>query len=85
MTERAVAQRNASLLACHGLTMRFGGLLALDALDLHVAGGEILGLIGPNGSGKTTFFNVLTGLYRPSAGRVEFAGRDITGASPQQV
>jgi ABC-type branched-subunit amino acid transport system ATPase component len=85
MTERAVAQRNASLLACHGLTMRFGGLLALDTLDLHVAGGEILGLIGPNGSGKTTFFNVLTGLYRPSAGRVEFAGRDITGASPQQV
>ena len=65
--------------------MTFGGLTALDALDLDVAGGEILGLIGPNGSGKTTFFNVLTGLYRPRAGRVEFAGRDITGLAAQKV
>jgi branched-chain amino acid transport system ATP-binding protein/sulfate-transporting ATPase len=73
------------LLACRGLTMTFGGLTALDALDLDVANGEILGLIGPNGSGKTTFFNVLTGLYRPRAGRVEFARRDITGLAPQDV
>jgi branched-chain amino acid transport system ATP-binding protein len=75
----------AALLACRGLTMSFGGLVALDALDLSVVRGEILGLIGPNGSGKTTFFNVLTGLYRPSAGRMEFAGRDITNLSPQEV
>ena len=74
-----------ALLACRGLTMAFGGLVALDALDLDVARGEILGLIGPNGSGKTTFFNVLTGLYRPRAGHVAFAGRDITGLAPQQV
>lgn len=80
-TEQAVAP----LLACRGLTMTFGGLTALDALDLDVAAGEILGLIGPNGSGKTTFFNVLTGLYRPRAGRVEFACRDITGLAPQDV
>ena len=75
----------APLLACAELTMRFGGLVALDALDLHVARGEILGLIGPNGSGKTTFFNVLTGLYRASGGRIAFAGRDITGLAPQAV
>jgi ABC-type branched-subunit amino acid transport system ATPase component len=79
------AREDAPLLECHGLTMGFGGLVALDALDLAVMPGEILGLIGPNGSGKTTFFNVLTGLYRASAGRVSFAGRDITGLSPQQV
>ena len=73
------------LLCCRGLTMAFGGLTALDRLDLDVASGEILGLIGPNGSGKTTFFNVLTGLYRPRAGRVRFGARDITGLAPQEV
>jgi branched-chain amino acid transport system ATP-binding protein/sulfate-transporting ATPase len=54
-------------------------------MDLTVAQNEILGLIGPNGSGKTTFFNVVSGLYRPDAGSVAFAGRDITGARPQAV
>ena len=73
------------LLDCAALSMRFGGLVALDALDLHVLQGEILGLIGPNGSGKTTFFNVLTGLYRASAGRVTFGGRDVTGLPPQAI
>ena len=51
-----------ALLSCSGLTVRFGGLVALDRLELHVGSGEIVGLIGPNGSGKTTFFNVLTGI-----------------------
>ena len=74
-----------SLLACRGLTMTFGGLTALDALDLSVGGGEILGLIGPNGSGKTTFFNVVTGLYKPSAGSIRFEGADITRLSPQRI
>jgi branched-chain amino acid transport system ATP-binding protein/sulfate-transporting ATPase len=75
----------APLLGCHGLTRRFGGLVALEDLDLQVHRGEILGLIGPNGSGKTTFFNVVTGIYPASAGRVGFDGEDITRASPQQV
>ena len=73
------------VLASQALTMRFGGLVALDALDLHVNQGEIMGLIGPNGSGKTTFFNVVTGIYAPSDGGVRFAGTDITGHTAQQV
>jgi branched-chain amino acid transport system ATP-binding protein/sulfate-transporting ATPase len=73
------------LLTCTGLTRRFGGVVALEDLELDVRRGEILGLIGPNGSGKTTFFNVVTGLYPVSAGRVEFDGQDLTRASPQQV
>jgi len=58
----------APLLEARGLTMRFGGVTALDALDLVVHEHEILGLLGPNGSGKTTFFNVVTGLYAASGG-----------------
>ena len=73
------------LLRASGLTRRFGGVVALEDLDLAVQRGEILGLIGPNGSGKTTFFNVVTGIYPASAGRVEFEGQDITRSSPQQV
>jgi branched-chain amino acid transport system ATP-binding protein len=73
------------LLEANGLTRRFGGVVALDRLDLAVAPNEILGLIGPNGSGKTTFFNVVTGIYAPHGGRVMFAGTDITRASSRAV
>ncbi len=73
------------LLEARGLTMRFGGLTALDALDLVVHEHEILGLLGPNGSGKTTFFNVVTGLYAASAGQVLLGGAEITLQSPQAV
>ncbi|MEO5860851.1 MAG: ABC transporter ATP-binding protein [Burkholderiales bacterium] len=73
------------LLDCRGLTMRFGGVVALDGLDLRVDTGEILGLIGPNGSGKTTFFNILTGLYTSSTGQTQLAGQDITGYTPQRI
>jgi branched-chain amino acid transport system ATP-binding protein len=73
------------LLRAQALSCRFGGLVALDKLDLGVAAGAILGLIGPNGSGKTTFFNVVTGIYPASEGRVDFAGHDITGFAPQKV
>ena len=73
------------LLACRGLTCRFGGLVALDGVDFTVDEGEIVGLIGPNGSGKTTLFNVITGIYPAAAGSVAFAGADITGATSQAV
>jgi branched-chain amino acid transport system ATP-binding protein len=76
---------SAPLLEARGLTVRFGGLTALNALDLTLAPGEILGLIGPNGSGKTTFFNAVTGLYRPASGAVQLDGRDITGLRPQRI
>jgi ABC-type branched-subunit amino acid transport system ATPase component len=73
------------LLSCSGLSVRFGGLVALDALDLEVRSGAIVGLIGPNGSGKTTLFNVITGVYRAAAGRAQFSGQDLTGMTPQRI
>jgi branched-chain amino acid transport system ATP-binding protein len=74
-----------ALLSCHNLVMRFRGLTALDDLHLDIRKGEILGLLGPNGSGKTTFFNVVTGVYRASGGRIEFESQDISRSSPQAV
>jgi ABC-type branched-subunit amino acid transport system ATPase component len=68
-----------------GLTKTFGGLKAVDSLDLRVHLGEISSLIGPNGAGKTTVFNVVTGIYRPEQGRVLFAGEDITGRKPHRI
>jgi branched-chain amino acid transport system ATP-binding protein len=76
---------NLPVLAAEGLTVRFGGLTALNALDLQLNANEILGLIGPNGSGKTTFFNAVTGLYRTAAGKVKVNGLDITKSSPQAI
>jgi len=76
---------SAALLECEALTVRFGGLTALDGLSVRLKEGEILGLIGPNGSGKTTFFNAVTGIYRPASGRIVFGGKDITTARPQAV
>jgi len=76
---------SAALLAATGLTVRFGGVTALDGLELSVDVGETLGLIGPNGSGKTTFFNALTGFVRVTSGHVQLAGSDITGFVPRRV
>ena len=74
-----------ALIEARGLMRRFGGVIALDGLDLMAAANEILGLIGPNGSGKTTFFNVVTGIYGADAGSVSFDGADITNAAPHAV
>ncbi len=73
------------LLKVEGLTRQFGGLTAVSDLDFEVRLGEILGLIGPNGAGKSTTFNVISGFHRPTAGRVYFAGEDITGRNPAQI
>ena len=74
-----------ALLETRGLTVRFGGLVALDAVDVAVDGGETLGVIGPNGSGKTTFFNALTGLYAAAAGDIRFEGRNLVGLDPHVI
>jgi branched-chain amino acid transport system ATP-binding protein len=71
-----------ALLQTTQLRKEFGGLVAVDDVDFLVPEGAIVSLIGPNGAGKTTFFNMLTGVYRPTAGRVEFAGEDMTGKPP---
>ena len=76
---------SSTLLECRGLTMKFGGLVALNELELGIRPGEVLGLLGPNGSGKTTFFNVVTGIYAASAGAIRYEGSDISKLSPQQI
>ena len=76
---------SAPILTVESLTVRFGGLVALNALDFDLRAGEFVGLIGPNGSGKTTFFNALTGIYAPASGSVTLSGTDITGQRPQRI
>jgi len=74
-----------SLLEVRGLVRRFGGLTAVNAVDLQVGEGELLSVIGPNGAGKTTLFNLVTGLDKPDAGQVRFDGQDITGLPAQEL
>ncbi len=75
----------APLLETRGLTMRFGGVVAVNEVDLTLAEGELRCLIGPNGAGKSTFFKMLTGQLLPSAGTIRYRGRDIAGASPHAI
>jgi branched-chain amino acid transport system ATP-binding protein len=74
-----------ALLELREVTMRFGGVVAMNRVGLEVAEGEIFALIGPNGAGKTTVFNVVTGVYRPTLGEVLFAGRRIDGLKRHKV
>ena len=81
---QAVPDPRVPALEVDGLAKHFGGLKAVDAISFRVARGGIHALIGPNGSGKTTTLNVLSGLYRPTAGRVRLGGRDVTDLAPHQ-
>lgn len=82
---RAGSQGEAELLKASGVLMQFGGLKALNNVDLVVQRGSIHGLIGPNGSGKSTMMNVLTGIYQPTAGTVVFAGRTVNGRTSSDI
>lgn len=73
------------ILRVEGLVKRFGGLVAVDGLDLSAHRGEIRGLIGPNGAGKTTTFNVISGFFAPTSGRIVYRGKDITGLAMHRV
>jgi branched-chain amino acid transport system ATP-binding protein len=81
----AVPQTTGDLLVASNCTKRFGGLLAVHAVDFTIPRGGIVSLIGPNGAGKTTFFNMITGLYVPTEGTIAFDGQDITGSKPHEV
>ena len=73
------------ILQSHDLVKSFGGVTAINHLSLDVEKGMVFGIIGPNGSGKTTFFNLVTGMYPPTSGRVTFSGKNITGLRPHQI
>lgn len=76
---------NDPLLELSAVTKRFGGLTAVENVDLAVRPGEIVSVIGPNGAGKTTVFNLITGIYRPTSGRISLAGKSLVGLNPDQI
>ncbi|HEU4422550.1 MAG TPA: ATP-binding cassette domain-containing protein, partial [Pilimelia sp.] len=89
-TARAATTVNATedrpvVLDIDHVTLRFGGVVALDDVSFSLYEGEILGLIGPNGAGKTTCFNAMTGVYRPTSGQVLFLGQRVSGRKPHQI
>jgi ABC-type branched-subunit amino acid transport system ATPase component len=85
MPERRPHAVEETILETKALTKVFGGLTAVNAVDMKVHKGEILSLIGPNGAGKTTVFNVVSGIYKPEQGQVFFKGRNITGNKPYRI
>ena len=74
-----------NVLELNNITMKFGGVTALNEVNLVVKKGEILALIGPNGAGKTTVFNVITGVYKPTSGDVLFQGESIVGKKRYKI
>lgn len=74
-----------SLFVAEGLSVRFGGLMALDGVSFKVEPGQIFTIIGPNGAGKTTIFNLISRIYEPTAGRMSFDGQDMTRVAPHAV
>ena len=74
-----------TLLSLQSVTRRFGGLVAVDAIDLEVADGGVTAVIGPNGAGKTTLFNLISGFQTPNSGRIIFGGNDITARPPEAI
>ena len=81
----AIKRENPIVLRADHLCIQFGGLKAVDDVNLSIAKGELYGLIGPNGAGKTTVFNLLTGVYKPTSGRFFLCGKDLTGKSPLEI
>jgi len=81
----AVMENSEPILEMRGLTKRFGGLVAVDGVDLSLSRALITAIIGPNGAGKTTIFNMLSGVLRPTAGTIHFRGRRIEGAPPYAI
>ena len=83
--EQAVEQTNEPMLKLAKVSKHFGGLAAVQDLDIEVLPKEIISIIGPNGAGKTTVFNLITGIYRPSSGEIQLAGQSLSGLSPDRV
>ncbi|HWD55311.1 MAG TPA: ABC transporter ATP-binding protein [Acidimicrobiales bacterium] len=79
------ASEDEPVLAAHGITIGFGGVLALDEVSMAVGAGEVVGVIGPNGAGKTTLFNVICGFVHPSSGRLTYRGRELHGHHPHDL
>ncbi len=83
--EKIVSHAQIPVLKTEHLCIQFGGLRAVDDVNLEIKKGELYGLIGPNGAGKTTVFNLLTGVYKPTSGKILLCGKDITGKAPAEI
>ena len=73
------------LLECDGITKKFGGITALDGVDIEIESGQLTGIIGPNGAGKTTLFNIVSGMLAPDDGAVHFRGENVTSWKPHRI
>jgi branched-chain amino acid transport system ATP-binding protein len=85
ITDNATANAAKELLQVNDVTVRFGGVVALDSLSFTIREGEICALIGPNGAGKTTLFNVVSRVYDPTSGSVTYDGKDLVSLAPHKI